>query len=581
MPHDEGAIGQSAERVLEGQLPHRDFDELYTGGLSYLNAFAFRVFGENLASPRIVLFIFFVAWIPAFFWVACRFASPLAAGAITLLAIVYSLPNYTAAVPSWYNLFFATFGMGAILQYLRRRTLRWVLIAGLAGGVSFLFKLSGLYFVAGALLFFVYREQETDASECTRSHSPVYSAFVAVALLAFSAALFMIARKSLSGVAVFEFIVPGEILALVCIWRQIQPSSSPGSERFQRLFAVLLPFLVGGVLPVGIFLVPYICSHSVGDFLNGVFVLPGQRLAFAARRPSGFGLNKLLATAALLFLIWAAYAGKLRSRLTRILLAFAFVLSMILSKSDPRLYGALWSPPLLLIPFSTIAASLILSQRSEGQRRLEIFLVIAFTATCTLIQLPFSAGIYFCYVAPLLALSLVAIFSVSRRPSRALAGLLILFYACFVIFRVTPSFIYSMSYFYQPDPQTVPLDLPRGGGLRVNAGEADLYHELIPLVEAHAGSSPFIYAAPDCPEVYFLADRKNPTHTIFDFFDNPKDHSQRVIHAIEANHVNVVAILREPPFSPPLSQELMAQFQARFPFSRQVGRFEVRWRTLE
>lgn len=30
IPHDEGALAQSAERVLLGQLPHRDFDELYT-----------------------------------------------------------------------------------------------------------------------------------------------------------------------------------------------------------------------------------------------------------------------------------------------------------------------------------------------------------------------------------------------------------------------------------------------------------------------------------------------------------------------------------------------------------------------
>jgi hypothetical protein len=35
IPHDEGTLGLSAERVLRGDLPHRDFDEVYTGGLSY------------------------------------------------------------------------------------------------------------------------------------------------------------------------------------------------------------------------------------------------------------------------------------------------------------------------------------------------------------------------------------------------------------------------------------------------------------------------------------------------------------------------------------------------------------------
>ncbi len=61
IPHDEGAFSQSAERVLNGELPHRDFDEPYTGGLAFVNALAFRVFGVNLASLRFVLFAFFVA----------------------------------------------------------------------------------------------------------------------------------------------------------------------------------------------------------------------------------------------------------------------------------------------------------------------------------------------------------------------------------------------------------------------------------------------------------------------------------------------------------------------------------------
>ena len=50
VPHDEGLIGQSAERVLSGQLPHRDFDETYTGGLSYLHAVAFKLAGVRLIS---------------------------------------------------------------------------------------------------------------------------------------------------------------------------------------------------------------------------------------------------------------------------------------------------------------------------------------------------------------------------------------------------------------------------------------------------------------------------------------------------------------------------------------------------
>src|SRR6516225_8748469 len=64
VPHDEGTLGQSAERVLNGQLPHRDFDD-YTGGLTFAHALAFREFGISSTSMRLVLFAFFVPWVPA------------------------------------------------------------------------------------------------------------------------------------------------------------------------------------------------------------------------------------------------------------------------------------------------------------------------------------------------------------------------------------------------------------------------------------------------------------------------------------------------------------------------------------
>src|SRR4051812_41736536 len=60
VPHDEGAFAMSAERILHGELPHRDFVEIYTGGLAFLNAGAMRVFGVSLPSIRYPLFIAFL-----------------------------------------------------------------------------------------------------------------------------------------------------------------------------------------------------------------------------------------------------------------------------------------------------------------------------------------------------------------------------------------------------------------------------------------------------------------------------------------------------------------------------------------
>ncbi len=73
-PHDEGTLGQSAERVLQGEVPHRDFDEVYTGLLSYLHAAAFSAGGVRLTTLRSLLLVVALIWCAAVYRLACRFA---------------------------------------------------------------------------------------------------------------------------------------------------------------------------------------------------------------------------------------------------------------------------------------------------------------------------------------------------------------------------------------------------------------------------------------------------------------------------------------------------------------------------
>src|SRR3984957_736405 len=128
-PEDGGILGQAAERTLHGEMPHRDFNDPYTGGLSYLDAAAFRILGTNLMSLRIVLFAFFILWVPAIFAAAREFSGPYASAAVTLAAVAWSVPNYSAAMPSWFCLFFATFGTLALLKYIRNPRLEFLILA--------------------------------------------------------------------------------------------------------------------------------------------------------------------------------------------------------------------------------------------------------------------------------------------------------------------------------------------------------------------------------------------------------------------------------------------------------------------
>lgn len=566
VPHDEGAFGEAALRVLGGELPHRDYDELYTGGLTYLHALGFRALGIDLASLRIVLFAWFLAWVPAVYCVASRWASPLVAGSVTLLAVAWSVPNYAAAVPSWYNLFFATFGVLALLRHLEHGSRRALFVAGLAGGVSVLVKSPGLYYVGGVLLFLLYRAQRLAGTDGASGRAAVLTVVLALPVVA----LLALVRSPFGAAPVVQFVLPIGALVLVIVrdaWRR--------AGNLAALGRLVVPFVLGAAAPIAAFVVPYALAGALPALVRGLFVLPAKRLSFARVElpalASGWPIVPVLAAA------WIAAAGPRRLRTVATVAVAAVLAGVFVSSGTSRTaYGFAWHALDLVVPALVVAgAALVASEAGCDRRRQQAMLLLCVLAPANLVRFPFSAPIYFCYVAPLVVLSAAAVIALLDAPPRGLVAALGGFYLAFAVLRVTPGFIYAMGIHAQPDPETVRLTLPRAGGLRVAPDEATEYERLIPLVQAH-GAGEFIYAGPDCPEVYFLAERRNPGRELFDFFDDT-DRRTRVLRAIETHDVRVVVLSSRPQFSP-RDRELERALAARFPETERVGRFEVRWR---
>jgi hypothetical protein len=179
-------------------------------------------------------------------------------------------------------------------------------------------------------------------------------------------------------------------------------------------------------------------------------------------------------------------------------------------------------------------------------------------------------------VLPLAILTAAALFASIANPPRFILGLLVVFYLLFGILRVIPSFIYDMGLRYAPDTQSERITLARAGGLRVAPAEAQLYEQLIPFIQFHA-SGKFIYCAQDCPQVYFLSGLENPTRTLFDFLEDPRGRTDRIMSLLESRKVNVVAINDNPKFSGPIDPVLRQALEQRYAHAMQFGPFEVRW----
>lgn len=588
VPHDDGMLAQTGERVLSGQLPHRDFDDVYTGGLSYLNAAAFRLFGMNLMSLRIMLLIFFAMWVPAVYFCASRFASPLAAGLVTLLSVAWSVPNYPAGMPSWYSLFFATFGIAALLEYLDTRATGWLFAAGLCGGLSCLIKSPGIYFVAAAFLFFVYLEQSqarenagTVPASPTNSLS-LYRIFLTVSVLALVVGLTLLVRPIATLPRVYHFVLPGLALGLLLLARESSPASLGSSARFRNLFRLALPFVAGVAAPIALFLIPYAVSHSLHSIYEGVFVTPFQRLRMADFPPPTIG--DLIATLPLVGLLaFAWYSKRRESWVVGGAVAALMILLIIVTPGDFLAYQFVWFSVSAIVPIAVATGALILSRSGSGWSVAGVngqraFLLLSALGMCSMIEFPYSSATYFCFIAPLLALAVLA-FTSSRNPTpRLIPATLAVFYIAFMVSRVTPGMaLDGMAYKYRPPWTSEAFGFPRAGGLRTSTEEVDLYNRLLSFVRQKATNGA-LYAGPDTPEIYFLGGYTNPSRTIYDAFESYSGETARVLAAVDAAQPNVVVINRIPTISVPFPPELVEILDARYPQMKNFGKFQVRWR---
>jgi hypothetical protein len=587
VPSDEGTFGQSAERVLQGELPHRDYDEGYTGGLTYLHALAFRVLGTNLVSLRYVLYVFFLAWVPAIYFAALRFVSPPVASAVTLLAVAWSIPNYSAPVPSWYNLFFATFGLVSILCYTETANRRWLFIAGLCGGLSFLFKQTGLYFIAAVLLFLVFREQVAVGKRSSRNTEVVlYRIFLVGSLFLYETLLVNLLRKAHSARTFLYFLLPELAIGVGIVWNEFFLVEAR-SGRFAFLFRELTPFAAGVVLPPLVFLTPNFLTGTVLQFVRGVFVLPGLRFTYTLTVwPLVGHTMTMMAIAANLLLIGAVFFAGTRMKTALGLLALIVTpIILLVARGKDIIYRSVWHTIWVLGPIVIVLGVVLVLRQSMGRqidaiRQQQIFLVLCVAATCNLIQFPVTVPIYLCYVLPLVILALTALIGQLEKPPRLLVAATFCFYFLYGVLEVTPGFLYPMGSRYLPDRQSAKLTLPRAGGLRVSPESAKTYEELGALVGQHA-TGEYIYATPDCPEVYFLYGFRNPTGTLYDFNDNPIGRTPRILATIAEHDIQLVVLNRHPDdsdFSGPVPTDLQTALESEFPYHATTGKFEVRWK---
>ena len=568
IPHDEGTLAQGAERVLAGEIPHRDFIELYTGGLTYVNALALKVFGIHLLAIRYALFIAFVVWVPVFYYSVTRMVSPIAGAAVTLLAVFWSVPNYPAAMPSWYNLFLATGGLAALLKYIDTDKVVWILVAGFLGGLSVLCKIHGLLFVAAGLLFLLYHESRKPAG-AREGRSLVFQLLAAVILLAAVVSLLSIGLSRGSWLDVYQFAIPG--FAMVAV---VGRATLRGQGRSVRLTVI---YLVAAAAPVVAFLIPYVLADAVHYLVRDVILVPTASLEGASLTPplplGLIGLASVFFIAVQLPETWRHVA------IPQNALAIAVVALMLVPRTALLFEPFVWASLAESAPLAIATLALLITHKDDRHQdrvlQSRSVLLGSVAAFCSLVQYPFAAHVYFSYSFPLLLLAVVAVVHEAswfrRRAIQGITCFFVLFGALYIAPMKLPGLLGPVA----KDDFAI-LDLPRAG-LRVTRADAENYPVAVRLVQAHAASG-VTYAGPDAPEFYFLSGLKNPTRVFFDYQDPDTLFHHRLLHRLDSLGVKAIALRRRVVHSPQLEPQILDSLSITFPESREIGRFTIRWR---
>lgn len=587
IPHDEGTIAQPAERVLLGELPHRDFVDMYTGGLTFLHAAAFRLAEPSLLVPRLILLAVTLVWILTVYAIARRFVRPAAAAGVALLALVWSVPNYFAALPSWYNLFLATFFLAALIRYVETERRRYLLVAGVFAGLSMIMKIVGIYLVAAGLLFLAYRAAGADAGAAGAATGQApehrrdegrrwFSVIVSACLVLFLAVLLLTLGRHIDATYLYHFFVPGAATALaIGAIEWTRPADSAFRERLRGLLGDALWLLAGAAVPVLAFALPFLVTDSLADVWRGVFVIPARRLTDAVVPPPALAAGMVgLAIVVLILRGVDRIHGAAAGALAVLLLLAPFVVTTF---PQMVVVAAQSSVPVIVVT----GCVLLLRRRRDHavakKLRDKAAAALFVLALCTLIQFPYAYVIYFLYVAPLVVIAGAAVHALWHRPPRrAPAGLLatILIFAGLWVNHASPV---ATGLHYRPGTNTAVIALQRAGGLRVSPRDSATYTELVARIGEHTVTNS-IYAGPDAPEVYFLSGTRNPTPHLFEFFEDEDARDARLLQAIDSLGINVAVINQWPDFTPGPSPAMMRELEERMPMTDTIGRFLLLWR---
>lgn len=528
-PADEGNYAHVAERLLSGQVLHRDVQDVHAGYVNFVNAAAFSIFGLRMVSLRYPLALLTILQSGLMFLLLRqRGLIPAVLGALALTSLTFvQFLNPTA---NWYCLFLTIAAIGWLTLVPPGQRGRHF-VTGILVGTSFLFRqLSGVFLAIGVLVYLLLERQGPPAEG--RPH------LARIVLLVFGIGLAGYVLRTTDPIA---WVLLG-VWPFAILFHAGRRTAMSNRELASNCLLLLLGGLTS-VLP----LIGYHIAHgSVRDWLGDAFAAAASLPALDFMKRPGYLMMAILA--------WrGVQSGDIATRLNAVFWAVLLLLTAVL--------GVLLFRDLVRVP---------------GRSSIHPLPVIA--SFYSLVSLHYQLPIYLFYTVGLTLAAIVWLTAQSSTLSR-------------VFTRCAAAFLAGVGLYYQAGmPLTrhlqgivagerrFPGALLRSSvaGIYVDSADAALYQKLIQLTDRETQPGDSIFALPTNAELYFLSRRSNP----FRFYNTAlglksSADLDSALHILSCYPPKLVFYDSQDKYNTPASAQLAAFVRARYRELAAVPPFQV------
>lgn len=574
-PDDVGVMGQQAIRFMNGEWPHRDYHETYTGLLTAMNALVFKFFGVD------ILFLHYMSIMFCLLSLCCVCLFLINAGnktlslVVGLMTLVWAFPNYISSLPSWYVVSFWCLGAFFLDRYRidsRYKNKGWMMVLLLGGcaGFATLMKVPGVLLVGGCLLAICHMAlSRAEVNKSTGDGVKWGSWLIGFVLsLHLGSVIFLLCKSPTLG-SILNLFAPNFFLNAY-LWLLLFKINFKKTIDVRCLWMDFLWISIGFILVVTPPLIFFLTRGEFRDLWAVLFTRLSASIISVTSPFPHFQMT-LWSIPWILILMAGLWGwGKRHDRSIAWIVGGISLMFFVFDRGQSVWYVV--TSVRLALPLFVLCVLYYLHRvGDEGreEKNIELFLPISLLVTCGYIQFPSAYVTYFFYLCPLLWITVGRWVGSDEWKLPKTGGVIGIALILFGVISLNPSKFSGVPY--------EPLDLPNAS-LVVPSVEKRIWFPLVKRIQSlsPAENSP-IFAGPDCPEVYFLSNRRNPTKILYEVFENQANLEHDILGAIDKERCSLVVVNLRPNWSRPFDYNFHRLLADRFDRVERYGHFLLYW----